>query len=114
MRLLAGGGVDAAANAARSGAGDTMKAVRDGGRLATITSDPPAAERGITILEIVVAPDGARLHELTRLAARGVLTVSEVKPYPLDRAGAAMAQVRHGAHGAAIVLLTGLDDGGSR
>ena len=114
VRLLASGGVDAAANAARSGAGDAMKAVRDGGRLATITSDPPGAERGITVLEVVVAPDGARLHALTRLAARGVLTVSEVRPHPLERAGAAMAQVRHGAHGAAIVLLTGLRDGGWR
>jgi hypothetical protein len=28
----------------------------------------------------------------------------EVRPYPLERAGAAMAQVRHGAHGAAMVL----------
>jgi hypothetical protein len=37
VRLLASGGVDAAANAARSGAGDAMKAVRDGGKLATIT-----------------------------------------------------------------------------
>jgi len=45
-------------------------------------------------------------HELTGLAARGVLTISEIRPYPLDRAGAAMAQVRHGAHGAAIVLTT--------
>ncbi len=76
--------------------------------------DPPAAARGITVLEVVVAPDGARLHALTRLAARGVLTVSEVRPHPLERAGAAMAQVRHGAHGAAIVLLTGLRDGSSR
>ncbi len=43
------GGADAAVNAARSGARDAVRAVRDGGRLATITADPPAAERGIGV-----------------------------------------------------------------
>ncbi len=36
-----GRGVDAAANAAPGGAATAQRAVRDGGRLATITSDPP-------------------------------------------------------------------------
>jgi NADPH:quinone reductase-like Zn-dependent oxidoreductase len=43
------GGVDVAANAARAGSGEAVKAVRDGGRLATITADLPAAERDITM-----------------------------------------------------------------
>ena len=37
-------GVSAAVNAAQGGAADAIRAVADGGRLATITSDPPAAE----------------------------------------------------------------------
>jgi NADPH:quinone reductase-like Zn-dependent oxidoreductase len=104
VRLLTNGGVDAAANAVPTGSGDAVKAVRDGGRLATITADPPAAERGITTAEVQVVPDGARLSELARLAAQGVLTVSATRSYPLEQAGEALARARHGAHGKAIVL----------
>ena len=103
-----------ATSAARSGAGDAIKAVRDGGRLATITADPPAAERGITVREVQVAPDGARLGELARLAAQGVLAISSTRSYPLEQAGTALALARHGAHGAAVILRTGRDDGGPR
>jgi NADPH:quinone reductase-like Zn-dependent oxidoreductase len=38
VRALTGGGVDAAANAARSGSAQAIRAVRDGGRLATIAT----------------------------------------------------------------------------
>jgi len=114
VRRLTDGGVDAAANAARSGAGDAVKAVRDGGRLATITADPPAGERGITVREVQVVPDGARLGELARLAAEGVLTVFSTRSYPLAQAGTALAQARQGAHGAAVVLRTGRDEDKSR
>jgi NADPH:quinone reductase-like Zn-dependent oxidoreductase len=109
VRLLSGGGVDAAANAAKSGAADAVGAVRDGGLLATITSDPPAAQRGITVLEVVVKPDGAKLGELTGLAAQGVLTISVIRPYPLGQAGAALTGATHGAHGAAVILPTTAD-----
>ncbi len=104
VRQLTDGGVDAAANAARSGAGAAVKAVRDGGRLATITADPPAAERGITVRDVQVVPDGARLGELARLVAQGVLIISSTRSYPLEQAGSALAQGRHGAHGTAVVL----------
>ncbi len=114
VRVLTDGGVDAAANAARSGAGSALQAVRDGGSLATITADPPAAERGITVREVQVVPDGERLGELARLAAQGVLTISSTRSYPLEQAGTALTVARHGAHGAAVVLRTGRDDGGPR
>jgi NADPH:quinone reductase-like Zn-dependent oxidoreductase len=104
VRRLAGGGVDAAANAARAGAADAMQAVRDGGGLATITHDPPDAARGISVHAVEVAPGGTRLARLTRLAAQGVLTIDVGGRYPLEQAAAALAQVRRGAHGAAIVL----------
>ncbi len=39
VRSLTGGGADAAVNAAPSGASAAMQAVRDGGRLATITGE---------------------------------------------------------------------------
>ena len=104
VRKLAGGGVDAAANAARDGSSVAVTAVRDGGRLATITSDLPAAERGIAMVAVLVAPDGSRLAGLVELLARGILTVSVAGQFPLERAAVALAQARHGAHGSAVVL----------
>ena len=106
VRALTAGGVDAAANAARSGSIEAVRAVRDGGRLATITADLPAAARDITMRGVLVAPDGRRLGGLVQLLAQGVLTVSVGDRFPLERAGEALAQARHGAHGSATVLRT--------
>jgi NADPH:quinone reductase-like Zn-dependent oxidoreductase len=112
VRLRTKGGVDAAANAVRAGSADAVRAVRDGGRLATITADLPAAERDVTMAAVQVAPDGARLRELAGLAAQGVLTVSAVRSYPFKQAGEALARARHGAHGAAVVLRVDRDENG--
>jgi NADPH:quinone reductase-like Zn-dependent oxidoreductase len=101
--LTSGGvGVDAAVNAARSGSADAVRAVRDGGRLATITGDLPPAERGIALSDIVVVPDGARLARLVPLLVPDAIMVGA--SYPLAEAAAAMARLREGMHGAAIVL----------
>jgi len=102
VRALTSGGVDAAVNAARSGSADAVRAVRDGGRLATITGDLPPAERGIALSDIVVVPDGTRLARLVPLLAPHAITVGA--SYPLAEAAAAMARLRQGTHGAAIVL----------
>ena len=104
VRSLTGGGADAAVNAARDGAADAARAVRDGGSLATITSDPPEPGRGITVREIYVAPDGPRLRRLAGLLAQGVITVTVGQRYPLEQAAAALDAVRRGAHGTAVVL----------
>jgi len=101
-RVRALGGADAAVNAARSGSADAVRAVRDGGRLATITADLPPAERGITMSDIVVVPDGARLARLVPLLAPDAITVGA--SYPLAEAAAAMARLHQGTHGAAVVL----------
>ena len=110
-RSVAGGGTDAAVNAVPSGARAAVRAVRDGGRLATITADAPPAERGISAVEILVAPDGARLRRLTELLAQGVITVTVGARYPLEQAAAALALARRGARGTAVVLRTGARDG---
>jgi NADPH:quinone reductase-like Zn-dependent oxidoreductase len=103
VRALTNGGVEAAVNAAaRAGSADAVRAVRDGGRLATITADLPPAERGITLSDIVVVPDGARLARLISLLAPEAITVAA--SYPLAEAAAAMARVGQGTHGAAVVL----------
>jgi NADPH:quinone reductase-like Zn-dependent oxidoreductase len=100
----AGAGVDAAVNAARAGAADAVRAVRDGGRLPTITSDVPPAGRGIGLAGIVVGPDGARLGALVALLAQGAITVATLPGFGFEGAAAALAQVRRGTHGAAVVL----------
>ena len=94
-------------NAAPAGAREAFSAVRDGGRLATITGDPPDGERGITVSGVVVAPDGARLRRLTALAGQGTIAVSVAERYPLEQAATALEHARHGSHGSAIVLLPG-------
>jgi len=104
VRQLTGGGVDAAANAVRSGSADAVQAVRDGGRLATITADLPPAERDITMAAIQVVPDGARLGKLARLAAQDALVISSIRSYPLAQADEALTRARQGAGGAALVL----------
>jgi len=107
VRSMTGGGADAAVNAARAGAAQALRAVRDGGRLATITGDPPPPERGVTAADVYVAPDGDRLGELTRLLAHGALAVTVGAGFPLERAADALAAARHGGNGAAVVLRPG-------
>jgi NADPH:quinone reductase-like Zn-dependent oxidoreductase len=104
VRALTQGGVDAAANAVPAGSVKAMTAVRDHGRLTTITSDPPPAERDITIRTVFVAPDGRRLSGLVELFAQGALTVSVGDRFPLEQGAAALARVGHGAPGSAVVL----------
>ena len=58
-----------------------------------------------------MAPDGPALRRLTRLLAEGVITVAVCARFPLEQAAAAMAQVRHGTHGAAVVLEPGAGSG---
>ena len=107
VRALTGGGVDAAANAARSGSGVAVRAVRDGGKLATITADLPAVERGIAMWSVQVVPDGRRLGALVELLARDVLAVRVSRQFALGQAGAALTRARHGGSGSAVVLRPG-------
>jgi hypothetical protein len=87
-----------------------MQAVRDGGRLAMITGDPPQAGRGIAVTSITVGPDGPRLRVLTGLLGQGAISVTAGGWYPLGQAGEALAQARRGAHGAAVVLRPATQD----
>jgi NADPH:quinone reductase-like Zn-dependent oxidoreductase len=70
VRVITGRhGVAAAVNAARGGAAVAIRAVADGGRLATITSDPPSRQRDITVSNIYVRADGNQTAQ-TRAATR--------------------------------------------
>jgi NADPH:quinone reductase-like Zn-dependent oxidoreductase len=104
LAVTGGSGVAAAVNAAPGGAGDAIRAVRDGGRLATITSDPPEPDRGITVSSVYVTPDGGQLDRLGRLLAAGQLTISIATSYELRDAAAALATVVSGRADGAVAL----------
>ena len=104
-RELAGLGVDAAVNAVPGGAGATIGAVRDGGRLATITSDPPNAQRGITISTVYVRPNGPQLERLAELLADGRLSIEVGCMFPLDQAATALETALSGSSGGRAVVI---------
>ena len=97
-------GVSAAVNAAQGGAADAIRAVADGGRLATITSDSPAAERGITISSIYVRADGHQLRRLAQLLANRQLEISVAISYGLGDAAEALSTAVSGRPGGAVAL----------
>jgi NADPH:quinone reductase-like Zn-dependent oxidoreductase len=103
--LTAGRGADVAASAVPGGAVRAIEAVADGGRLATITSDPPAQRRGITVSSVYVRPDGTRLRELAARFADGQLEIPVAASYRLADAAQALARVT-GGHAAGAIVLT--------
>jgi NADPH:quinone reductase-like Zn-dependent oxidoreductase len=98
-------GVAAAANAVPDGAATAIRAVADGGRLATITSDPPSQQRGITVSSIYVRGDGNQLRELVKQFAAGQLEIPVAASYRLADAAQALAQAV-GGHAAGAIALT--------
>ena len=106
VRAMTGGhGVAAAANAVPGGAATAVRAVADGGRLATITSDPPSQQRGITVSSIYVRGDGKLLGKLAQQLADGRLEMPVAASYPLADAAQAFAQAT-GGHAAGAIILT--------
>jgi len=104
-RQRAGGeGAAAAVNAARGGAAIALGVVAPHGRLATITGDPPAPERGIKVFDVYVRPDGDRLKVLAGLLGDGVLSLNVSRTYPLEEASRALHQVVSGGAAGAIVV----------
>ena len=102
VRQRTGGrGVAAAANAARGGSVAALSTVADGGRLVTITSDPPSEERGIGIDALYVRPDGAELAQLAALLDEGRLILPLPQQFPLSEAAEALTVATRG--GAVIV-----------
>jgi NADPH:quinone reductase-like Zn-dependent oxidoreductase len=105
VRAITGGrGVAAAANAAPGGAATAIRAVADGGRLATITSDPPSQQRGITVSSIYVRADGNQLRKLSQQSADGQLEIPVAASYRLADAAQALAEATGGHASGAIVL----------
>jgi hypothetical protein len=91
-------------NATPGGAGDAIRAVRDFGRLATITSDPPEQARGITVSSVYVRPDGGQLGGLAALLATGQLEMAIAASYEPHDAADALATAVGGRAGGAVAL----------
>jgi len=104
-REITGGGAQKAVNAAPEQAAATLQAVADGGRLATITGDPPEEERGVAVSDVYVRADGRQLSVLAELLARGTLTVPIASVRPLDQAAQALSEVVAGTDGAIVLSL---------
>jgi NADPH:quinone reductase-like Zn-dependent oxidoreductase len=105
VREITGGGAAKAVNAARGQAATALKAVADGGRLATITGDPPPQERGVSVSDVYVRPDGRQLSGLAELLANGTLSVPIASVRPLEQAAEALREVVAGADGAIVLSL---------
>jgi NADPH:quinone reductase-like Zn-dependent oxidoreductase len=105
VELTGGRGVDAAANVATGSASQALAAVRDGGRLATITSDAPAPVRDIRIDSVYVRPDGAQLELACEALAAGQLPFMIGARFPLAEARAALARAVAGCGGAVVLEL---------
>jgi NADPH:quinone reductase-like Zn-dependent oxidoreductase len=91
----ADGPFDAAVIAAVGTAAAALRVVRDGGRLCSLTSDAPPAQRDITTSNLYVRPDGQELARLADTLTDGTL---EVQPevLPLQDGGAALTRVLAG------------------
>jgi len=96
--------VDVAINTVPGGATVIIGAVRPGGRLATITSDPPEPSRDIGVKSVYVAADGRRLEGLLVALARGRLDVLVGPTFTLAEAAQALARALRGPGGEAVVL----------
>lgn len=103
-RALAKGPIDAVANAAPGGAAAAMTALADGGRLATITSDLPAATSGISVTAVYVRSDGAQLDRLTALLHSRRLSIPTPRSCALDQAASALAHVVAGHESNGVVI----------
>jgi NADPH:quinone reductase-like Zn-dependent oxidoreductase len=104
MDAAGSSGIQAAANAAGGGETDALRALADGGRLATITGAPPPEERGVRVANVYVRPDGDALRLLAASLAKGKLRVEISASYPLARAAEALAEATKGTAGGAVVL----------
>jgi NADPH:quinone reductase-like Zn-dependent oxidoreductase len=100
----AAGGFDAAVNAAPGGAASAVHLVRDKGRFTTITSDPPADERQITIENLYVRPDGAQLRAVLELIDGDAVGIEPGPVFPAAAAPEALAAALAGTGGHAVTL----------
>jgi NADPH:quinone reductase-like Zn-dependent oxidoreductase len=97
-------GVAAAVNAKRGEAARALAAVRPGGRLATITGDPPPERDGIAVSTVYVRADGEQLQRVAALLERRRTRIPVGRVYALEEAAEALSAVVEGRSRGAAVL----------
>jgi NADPH:quinone reductase-like Zn-dependent oxidoreductase len=103
-RLTGGFGVSVAVNAVRHGAANLIPLVADGGRLATITGDPPESQRGIAVSNLFVEADGEALAKLAADFVERRQTIPIAMVYGLSEASTAVSEAVKGeARGALLI-----------
>jgi NADPH:quinone reductase-like Zn-dependent oxidoreductase len=103
-QLTDGYGVSVAVNAVRHAAANLIPLVADGGRLATITGDPPESQRGIAISNVFVEPDGETLGKLAADFVKRRQTIPIAKVYGLSEADTAIAAAVKGEAPGALLI----------
>lgn len=104
VRALVPGGVDAALDAAVTGAA-ALDAVRTQGAFAALVAGAaPPPLRGIRVFNQWIRADGARLAELAALAEAGSLTLRVAGTMPLDQVAAAHKALAEGGLRGRLVL----------
>jgi hypothetical protein len=73
--------------------------------MATISGDPPADDRGISVADVYVRPDAAQLAELCALLGAARLSLSVGAALPLVEAATALERAVAGTTGGPVVLL---------
>jgi NADPH:quinone reductase-like Zn-dependent oxidoreductase len=86
-------GVAAAANAVPGQARVALQTVHPGGRLATITGDPPPEREGITVSDVYVRADGEQLQLVTALLEQRQTRIRIAGIYGLEQAAQALSAV---------------------
>jgi NADPH:quinone reductase-like Zn-dependent oxidoreductase len=104
VRELVPGGVDAAFDAAVLGY-PALDAVRAAGAFAAFIGAGPFPVRGISVLPVHIAADGAALAALAALAAAGKLTLRVADSYPLEDAAKAHERLQAGGLRGRLVLV---------
>lgn len=104
VRRLTGSGVTVAVNAVPGAAASLMPLIRDRGRLATITGDPPPGERQIRISSVIVSPNGISLEGLAARFAQAGLTIPVAGVYSLSEADRALSEVLSGRAAGGVVI----------
>jgi NADPH:quinone reductase-like Zn-dependent oxidoreductase len=104
IRRLTGGGVTVAVNAVPGAAASLMPLIVDGGRLATITTDPPPVERQIRVSSVIVSPNGILLEQLAERFAQDGLTIPVAGVYSLSEADRALSEVLSGRPAGGVVI----------
>jgi NADPH:quinone reductase-like Zn-dependent oxidoreductase len=99
-----GGRFSVGINAVRGGAAALLPLVGDGGRLATITGDPPQTQRGIQVVDAYVSPDGPVLEATVAVLTALGLSIPIAGTYSLGKAHSALRAVVQGRTDGAHVL----------